>query len=376
MKCSQCGAELEGKFCTNCGAPAPTPNTEPEPVIPVSDVQSEPASVNDVQPGFAEPQNNPYNAEQPQPIDYNSTPNGTSYGQQFTNQPNGTYAGQQFTNQPNNVYPNGKKPMSGGKIAAIVISIILGIIIILGVIIGVVACSIFNTAKNSLSKYASSNISDDINEFSSALDDLSSFIDEYADDSSSNSSYSDNSASSYANNYYYDDEEVFDEETGFTFEWSDDYNGWSVVDYSKTDYDTAKFTLTIPSEFQGKSVVEIDRVYVYDNDSSEKGYLKVVIPGSVKVIDDDAFAFLQDINEVVIEDGVIEIDENAFAGDNDLTVMHIPASVTSLEESYIGYYCDDNYKHTSMGKDFTMYCVKGSAAETYAKKNGFTIKYE
>ena len=358
MKCSNCGAELDGKFCSVCGTPAPTEETP----VDNNTAPNQPQPV-DYNAAPNQPQPVDYNAatNQPQPVDYNAAPNGTSYGQQFTNQAGNGYTGQQFTNQPNTPAPNGKKPMSGGKIAIIVVSIVLGLLIILGIIVGVAACTIFKSVGNAFSEYAD----DDIDSLSSMFDDLDSYIDEY---SSSLDSYSD---------YYYDDyDDVYDEITGFTFEWSDDYNGWSVIDYSKSDYETAKITLTIPSEFQGKPVAEIGRLYVYDNDSSENGYLKVVVPGSVKVIDDSSFAFLQDINEVVIEDGVTEIEEGAFSGDNDLTIMHIPASVTSLEESYIGYYCDENYDHTSMGKKFTMYCEKGSAAESYALENGFTIVYE
>lgn len=388
MKCLQCGAELNGnKFCTNCGAPAPQESTGPvcpkcgQPVdgkfctkcgTPIEQpAQTEQNTVSDINAdNVAEntADNAAETATQPvdyqntytdniQPVQYNANTNqqNTGYnGQQFTNQPNGTYAGQQFTNQQNTAQ-NGKKPMSGGKIALIIVSIVVGLMIILGVIVGVVACSavnsVFDVAKDAASMY-----DDDL---SSAADYLSSYLDEYSSDVDDYFNSSSNT-------------EVSDEKTGLVFEESDEYDGWAVVDYNTPDYNVSKITVEIPEKFQGKEVVEIKRLYIYDNDDSDNGYIKIIIPGTVKVIDDYSVSFLGDINEVVIKDGVEKIEDSAFTGDNDLTKIHIPASVTDMaEDCGIGF--DEGDKPI---KDFTLYCAKGSAAEKYAKDHKLNYEIE
>lgn len=388
MKCLQCGTELNGnKFCTNCGAPAPQESTGPvcpkcgQPVDgkfctkcgtpieqPAQTEQNTVSNINADNVAENTADNAAETATQPvdyqntytdniQPVQYNANTNqqNTGYnGQQFTNQPNGTYAGQQFTNQQNTAQ-NGKKPMSGGKIALIIVSIVVGLMIILGVIVGVVACSavnsVFDVAKDAASMY-----DDDL---SSAADYLSSYLDEYSSDVDDYFNSSSNT-------------EVSDEKTGLVFEESDEYDGWAVVDYNTPDYNVSKITVEIPEKFQGKEVVEIKRLYIYDNDDSDNGYIKIIIPGTVKVIDDYSVSFLGDINEVVIKDGVEKIEDSAFTGDNDLTKIHIPASVTDMaEDCGIGF--DEGDKPI---KDFTLYCAKGSAAEKYAKDHNLNYEIE
>lgn len=386
MKCLQCGAEIEGKFCTQCGAPAPeqpaeapavcsvcgekvdgkfctkcgTPvGTAPQAVEPVQ--VTEPAQ--DVEPAqTTEPAQEvePIQATEPaqtvEPVQYQ--PQQTAEPMQNATAPNETSFGQQFTN----ANPNAKKSMSGGKIAIIVVSIVVGIIIILGIIIGVTACNIFNSAIHKYSGAISSAI--DEYEWSSAIDDLESNI----------SSALDGIGKSGSSSY---DNRVTDPVSGCVFEKSTEYDGWKVVDYNNMDYDTAKITVNIPSEFKGKPVVEIERFYVFDNDSSDKGYIKIVIPGSVKVISESAFAFLEDVNEVVIEEGVETVEWGAFSGCKDLKIMHLPKSLKNIDKDcHIGFYCDDNYDYTSMKKDFTLHCPKDSEAEKYGKANGFKIENE
>lgn len=388
MKCLQCGTELNGnKFCTNCGAPAPQEPTGPvcpncgQPVDgkfctkcgtpieqPAQTEQNTVSNINADNVAENTADNAAETATQPvdyqntytdniQPVQYNANTNqqNTGYnGQQFTNQPNGTYAGQQFTNQQNTAQ-NGKKPMSGGKIALIIVSIVVGLMIILGIIVGVVACSavnsVFDVAKDAASMY-----DDDL---SSAADYLSSYLDEYSSDIDDYFNSSSNT-------------EVSDEKTGLVFEESDEYDGWAVVDYNTPDYDVSKITVEIPEKFQGKEVVEIKRLYIYDNDYTDKGYIKVIIPGTVKVIDSYSVSFLDDINEVVIKDGVKTIEDSAFTGDTDLLKVHIPASVTDIDDE-CGIGLDDYDKPL---KDFTLYCTKGSSAEKYAKDHNLNYEIE
>ncbi|MCH5296126.1 MAG: zinc ribbon domain-containing protein [Ruminococcus sp.] len=374
MKCLQCGTELNGnKFCTNCGAPAPQETTGTvcpncgEAVegkfctkcgTPVgASVQPEQNVVGDTVNNTAEnlsdavnqpvDYQNPY-ADNTQPVQYNAN----------TNQSNTGYTGQQFTNQPN-VDPNGKKPMSGGKIAVIIVSIVVGLMIILGIIVGVVACSAVNSVIN-VAKDAVNTYDDDL---SSAANYLSSYLDKYSSSLDDYNSYLDD---------YSSKSEVTDPATGLVFEESEKYDGWAVVDYNTPDYSVSKITLEIPETFQGKEVVEIKRLYIYDNDYTDEGYLKIIIPGTVKVIDSYSMSFLGDINEVVISDGVEIIERNAFIGDNDLIKIYIPASVTEINEDCgIGF--DESDEPI---KDFTLYCPKGSAAEKYAKDHKFNCVVE
>ena len=212
MKCTKCGAELSGKFCTNCGAPAPvnpvctncgaeltgrfctkcgtpaenaTENVAPvapvventvEPVAPVENVAEPVRPVENIaEPVASEPEPMQYTPAQPtvEPMQYNQAPqqnmpnggqmmNQTSFGQQFTNQPNGGYAGQQFTNQPSAPQPP-KKGMSTGKIVALVLGIVGAVIILFGIIVGVTACNIVNESKNAV--YDLYDYYDDYNDF-------------------------------------------------------------------------------------------------------------------------------------------------------------------------------------------------------------------
>ena len=113
-------------------------------------------------------------------------------------------------------------------------------------------------------------------------------------------------------------------------------------------------------------------MYIYDNDYTDKGYIKVIIPGTVKVIDSYSVSFLDDINEVVIKDGVKTIEDSAFTGDTDLLKVHIPASVTDIDDE-CGIGLDDYDKPL---KDFTLYCTKGSSAEKYAKDHNLNYEIE
>lgn len=139
MKCQNCGNEFEGKFCPQCGTPvAQAPNVDQQ-------------------------------------------PNQTSFGQQFTNPNTAPYSQQTFTNQPN-IDANGKKKMSGGKIAAIIISIVLGVLILLGIIVGVVACNVVNGVKKVVDS-GSSYISQAESWLNENSDDNSDWLDDSSDGS-------------------------------------------------------------------------------------------------------------------------------------------------------------------------------------------------
>ena len=182
MKCTNCGAELTGKFCTVCGTPAPEQVPQGEPMqnpAPEQAPQAEPMQYNPApeQVPQGEPmQYNPAPEQVPQgePMQYNPAPQQMPQGepvpysqpQQYAQptQPRdfsqqyqqygginpvnqGGYTGQQFTNQPNNpnLNPQGKQPMSTGKIVGIVLGIVGGVILLICILIGVVACNVVNT---------------------------------------------------------------------------------------------------------------------------------------------------------------------------------------------------------------------------------------
>ena len=280
MKCSQCGAELNGnKFCSNCGAPAS---------------QSD------------------------------------AYAEQLISQ------------------QNRKKPISGGKIALIVVSIVVGLMIIFGTIIGVVACNFVKDVKSAVSTYDDS------------LSNTTGNLSGYLDSSGSEPESQDSDKSSL--------EIISDSETGFDFKRSVLYDGWAVAGYDKTDFESSEFTLEVPEQFMGENVVEIQGLYMYDMAFSENQYIKVIIPGTVKVIDTNSIT--GDTDELVIKDGVTKIGIDAFSAEH-LRKIHIPASVTSIPDD-----CglSDYAKYNDDG--FTLYCAKNSEAENYAKKHNLNYEIE
>ena len=175
MKCTNCGAELTGKFCTVCGTKAPeqTPQAEPMQYNPAPEQtpQAEPMQYTPApeQTSQEEPmQYNPAPEQAPQvePVQYAqpqqyAPPTQThDFSQQYQNysgaNPNyqNGYAGQQFTNQPNNAVPQPKKSMSTGKIVALVLGIVGGVFLLLIIIAIVSACSIVNSMGNAFDKGA------------------------------------------------------------------------------------------------------------------------------------------------------------------------------------------------------------------------------
>ena len=153
MKCTKCGAEVNGKFCTLCGTPA---NAQPQQEAPqpvAEPMQYNPAPQQEAPQPVVEPmQYNPAPQHAPQPAQQYAQPTqGRDFSQQYQSHYGGNpvnqggYTGQQYTNQPNNAVPQQKKSMSTGKIVALVLGIVGGVILLLCIIIGVVACNVVNT---------------------------------------------------------------------------------------------------------------------------------------------------------------------------------------------------------------------------------------
>ncbi|MBD5156644.1 MAG: leucine-rich repeat domain-containing protein [Butyrivibrio sp.] len=102
------------------------------------------------------------------------------------------------------------------------------------------------------------------------------------------------------------------------------------------------------------------------------GLTSVEIPESVTYIGYSAFEGCSGLTRVEISNGVTSIEDRAFKGCSGLTRVEIPESVTNIGYSafgYIGFGYLVGYGEKI--QDFTICGCKGSAAEAYAKENGF-----
>lgn len=347
MKCPVCGHESDGKFCENCGSPLTQNNTQentansvdsfgqnPTPEQPNYDYNTENQSYDQVNQNnnqqYGQEYNNGYG---------NPNQNGTSYGQQFTNSHNGS--GQQFSSASNSK-----------KTAAIIISVISGIIILIIVVTAILICNLLPKFMDMANEYADS-----------AFDAASSYIsDEFQQDTTAPTEDPD----------AYD---KVDENTHLRYRESDNYDGIVITGAEYEFYesyinsDEKKFTINIPSELNGKKVVEVEYITVYVPDKE----ITIVIPDTVKIIGSYAFCYSDDVVAVEIPNSVEIIGSGAFVGDPKLKKITVPDSVKEMDDCGLGFNTDDNYKKVKI-QDFKMYCKKGSAAEAYAKENN--LSYE
>ena len=96
----------------------------------------------------------------------------------------------------------------------------------------------------------------------------------------------------------------------------------------------------------------------------------VTIPSSVTSIGISVFQFCSSLTSVTIPSSVTSIDNYAFYECSSLTSVIIPASVTSIGERAFGWHWNDE-TGTDRIKNFTIYGIVGTAAEEYAKNDGF-----
>lgn len=347
MKCPVCGHESDGKFCENCGSPLTQNNTQenttnsvdsfgqnPTPEQPNYDYNTENQSYDQVNQNNNQQYNQGYNNGYGNP-----NQNGTSYGQQFTNSHNGS--GQQFSSASNSK-----------KTAAIIISVISGIIILIIVVTAILICNLLPKFMDMANEYADS-----------AFNAASSYVsDEFQQDTTAPTEDPD----------AYD---KVDENTHLRYRESDNYDGIVITGAEYEFYesyinsDEKKFTINIPSELNGKKVVEVEYITVYVPDKE----ITIVIPDTVKIIGSYAFCYSDDVVAVEIPNSVEVIGSDAFIGDSKLKKITVPDSVKEMDDCGLGFNTDDNYKKVKI-QDFKMYCKKGSAAEAYAKENN--LSYE
>lgn len=103
------------------------------------------------------------------------------------------------------------------------------------------------------------------------------------------------------------------------------------------------------------------------------GLTSITIPGNVTYIGASAFEGCTGLKSLTIPSSVETIDDYAF-GACGFTSLTVPKTVTKIGKMAIGYVHNEL---SCLVKDdnFTVKCYKGTAAEKYAKDNGFKIVY-
>lgn len=336
MKCPNCGFEANGKFCENCGSPL-AQNSSRKNTEGVNSFEQDNHNAVPEQPRYDYSTENRTCGQ--------SYPNNQQYGQQshggFGQNQNCAGGGQQFSSAPNSK-----------KTAAIIISVISGIIILIIVVTAILICNLLPKFMDMANEYADS-----------AFDAASRYVsDEFQQETIAPTEDPD----------AYD---KVDENTHLRYRESDNYDGIVITGAEYEFYesyinsDGKEFTINIPSELNGKKVVEVEYITVYVPDKE----ITIVIPDTVKIIGSYAFCYSDDVVAVEIPNSVEIIGSGAFVGDPKLKKITVPDSVKEMDDCGLGFNTDDNYKKVKI-QDFKMYCKKGSVAENYAKDNGFSYE--
>ena len=90
-------------------------------------------------------------------------------------------------------------------------------------------------------------------------------------------------------------------------------------------------SITIPSTYKGKAVTSIYSFYGFKGNT-------VIIPESIKTINEYAFAECFNLSEILIPNSVTDIEKYAFAGCSNLTEITVPNNVKNIGE-YAFYNC-------------------------------------
>ena len=97
----------------------------------------------------------------------------------------------------------------------------------------------------------------------------------------------------------------------------------------------------------------------------------VDIGDSVTSIGIEAFYGCRSLADVTIGNYIKNISYHAFYGSEKLKSVTIPASLSGIGDEAFGYYNDEDFGTTMKVSGFTIYGYSGTAAESYAKDNGF-----
>lgn len=120
---------------------------------------------------------------------------------------------------------------------------------------------------------------------------------------------------------------------------------------------------------QDDGVVYAGKVlYKYKGETPEG--TTITVEDGTKGIAGYAFYWQYNLKEVQLSDTLTNIGDYAFYACESMKEIHIPQSVTEIGEYALGY-LDDRSAIKVPG--FTIYGVAGTAAEAYAKENGFTF---
>ena len=93
------------------------------------------------------------------------------------------------------------------------------------------------------------------------------------------------------------------------------------------------------------------------------GLPSVTVPGSVKLVDMQAFAYCSELTTVAIEDGAVTLGDEVFQNCKALKDVTLPGSVTEFGWDVFSY-CEN----------FVIHAPAGSAAESYAAEFNHTFK--
>lgn len=97
---------------------------------------------------------------------------------------------------------------------------------------------------------------------------------------------------------------------------------------------------------------------------------EIIFPDTLKNILDYAFEKCSSLKELTVPKSVEDVGYMAFIGCKSLIKAKILGDNTTLNGYSLGFY-EDKYKNPKRIDDLTIYCNKGSKAESYAKYNKF-----
>ena len=142
----------------------------------------------------------------------------------------------------------------------------------------------------------------------------------------------------------------------------------TTIEGAAFDYNGNISSIKIPA-----TVTSMDGGYTF----FQCGNLKsIVLPDGIKTIGEQTFTACGNLTSVSIPNTVTRIDKWAFYICNKLKSVVVPDSVKKFGDLALGYTLDDKKMAAKKVKGFTIITTKGSAADKYAKENGFKVRYD